>query len=81
MNINKQREIILKVLEQEKDWTPSYKIIKVDTPFGWLGTSADRIARYMLDPRKSEYEPNLERKREGKYTYYRILKIGQLKII
>jgi hypothetical protein len=74
------REIIYKTLEQYNDWVPSHQIIKADTPFGWLGTSADRIARYMLDPRKPEYTPDLERKRDGKYTYYRI-KPGQIQLI
>lgn len=67
-----QREIIIEVLKDAKgEWVPSYDIIKTDTKYGWLGTSADRIARYMLDRNRSEYDPFLERKEEGKYAYYR----------
>lgn len=80
-NLNKQKEIIFRVLEDKNDWTPSYEIIKTETPYGWLGTSADRIARYMLDPRRPEYNPLIERKREGKYTFYRVKQQGQLAII
>jgi len=29
------------------DWVWSYEMIAKHTPFGWLGTSADRIARDM----------------------------------
>jgi len=44
----------------------SWKIIKAETPYGWLGTSADRIARGLV------LEGIAERKRDGKYTYYRL---------
>lgn len=77
----KQHEIIYKVLEETNDWVPSYKLIKEDTPWGWLGSGADRIARYMIDPRQSCYHPNIERKEEGKYAYYRIKQEGQLNLI
>ena len=57
--------IIFKVLdERPNDWIPSYDFIKLNTKWGWLGSSADRIARYMAEDGK------IERKREGKYTYY-----------
>ena len=42
-----QEEIILAVLEDVNDWTPSYNIIKVNTKWGWLGTGADREARIL----------------------------------
>ena len=61
-----QKEILLQVLKDNNEWTPSYEIIKVDTKYGWLGTSADRQARAMAE------EGTLERKRDGQYTYYRI---------
>lgn len=72
-----QSEIILNVLEENnEEWLPSYKIIKTNTKWGWLGTSADRFARWLA-------EDNLiERKREGKYVYYRLPhKQGQLKLL
>ena len=46
----KVAEIILKVLESRyPDWVMSWEIIKVNTPFGFLGQSADRIARGMAE--------------------------------
>ena len=70
-----QREIILKYLELLHDWTPSYRLLKQDTPFGWLGSGSDRIARYLAE------EGKIERKQNGKYSYYRYLGEGQLSII
>lgn len=58
-------QIILKVLEERpNDWIPSYYLVKLNTRWGFLGSSADRIARYMAEDGK------IERKRDGKYTYY-----------
>lgn len=43
-------EIILLVLEDAKgEWVESYKLIKIHTPYGWLGTSADRNARKLVE--------------------------------
>lgn len=67
-----QTQIILQVLEDrrfwenEDRWVVSWKIIKNDTPYGFLGTSADREARRMAESKI------LERTRIGKFTYYRI---------
>ena len=76
-----QHEIIFKVLEDANDWVPSYNLIKIDTAHGWLGTSADRIARYMTDPRQACYNPDVERKTEGKYAYYRVRETDRQKEI
>jgi hypothetical protein len=67
-----QEEIILAVLEDINDWTPSYNIIKVNTKWGWLGTGADREARRLAE------QGIIQRKREGKYTYFRKIKDNQL---
>lgn len=67
-------EIIMRVLEESNDWTPSFNLIKTNTKWGWLGTSADREARRLA-------ENNLiERKRDGRYTYYRLIQ-GQLSLL
>lgn len=71
MNKLTQGEIILKLLKEKKDWIPSWEIIKVNTVWGWLGTSADRAARTLVE------DGIIQRKREGKYTYYRILENKQ----
>ena len=68
------QEIILAVLNDIKDWTPSYNIIKTNTKWGWLGTSADREARRMAE------EGIIQRKRDGKYTYYRTIENNQLNL-
>ncbi len=47
MNPLTQREILLNVLEDAKDFVPSYNLIKTNTKWGWLGTSADREARLL----------------------------------
>lgn len=71
----KQHEIIFRVLEDaDGDFVPSYNLIKIETQYGWLGTSADRIARYMTDPKQACYNKSVERKTEGKYAYYRLRK-------
>ncbi len=67
-------EIIMRVLEESNDWVPSFNLIKTNTKWGWLGTSADREARRLA-------ENNLiERKRDGRYTYYRLIQ-GQLSLL
>ena len=61
-----QKEIILNLLKDKGEWTPSYDLIKVDTKYGWLGSGADRIARYLVE------DGEIERKQIGKYAYYRL---------
>lgn len=58
-----QSEIIKNYLTNE--WIPSWELIKVNTPFGWLGSSADRAARKLAEYGK------IERKHIGKYAWYR----------
>lgn len=59
-----QKEIIKKLLTN--DWTPSYKLLMVNTPYGWLGSQADRRARELA------CDGEIERKIDGKYVYYRL---------
>mgnify|MGYP003661462636 CR=1 FL=1 len=44
-----QSQIILKVLESSSEPVPSHEIQKTQTPWGWLGTSADREARRLAE--------------------------------
>lgn len=71
-----QKQIILKVLEDnDGNWVPSYDLIKTKTDYGWLGTSADRTARRMAEEGKIELDGMyyfIERKKNGKYAYYRM---------
>jgi len=59
-----QRDIIRKVIARNPEPTPSWELQKANTPWGWLGTSADRVARKMAE------DGELERTRRGKYVYY-----------
>ncbi len=61
-----QKEIIYNLLKDNGGWVVSYNLIKVDTKYGWLGTGADRLARYLVE------DGTIERKQDGKYAYYRI---------
>lgn len=46
----KVHEIILKVLESRyPSWVMSWELIAKNTPWGYLGTSADRIARGLAE--------------------------------
>lgn len=73
-----QKEILLnylwKVLKENtylKDqWIVSYNIIKTNTPYGWLGTAADALAR------KLRQEGLVESQDIGQYTYFRITDKG-----
>ncbi len=60
-----QKEIIIKYLEWKKDWIPSYDLIKKDTLWGYLGTSADRRARELYE------EGKIERRIVKKFSEYR----------
>ncbi len=62
-----QATIILKVLRDAQNWVPSYHLQKVNTKYGWLGSSGDRSARRLAEGGL------IERKQEGKYAYYRAL--------
>lgn len=70
-----QQAIILKTLQDVNDWVPSYRLVKIDTEYGWLGTSGDRRARQLHE------EGFIDRRHNGKYAEYRIkqeLKQGTL---
>jgi DNA-binding transcriptional ArsR family regulator len=66
-----QDQILIKYLTG-KDWTYSYQLIKVNTPWGFLGTSADRRARTLRE------RGVLEEKREGKYVMYRVKELPKV---
>lgn len=74
-----QRQIILRVLEEASGaWIPSYSLLKMNTKWGWLGSSADRFLRrgkgfgenFVFKEWGKIYE--VEKKREGKYVHYRL---------
>ena len=59
-----QSEIIERVVRHAVEPVPSWNLQKVNPPWGWLGTSADREARRLAE------HGILTRERRGKYVYY-----------
>ena len=65
-----QSQIIQKFLTT--DWVASYDLIKVSTPWGYLGSGADRTARLLAEQEESGLvKTGVERKQVGKFAYYR----------
>lgn len=66
-----QEAIVLKYLQflrnenPEDGWIEVWKLAKTDTPYGWLGSEGGRRARELYK------RGSLEKKRVGKYEYYR----------
>lgn len=60
-----QRDIILKVLRKNQAWTEGYKLVKVNTEWGWLGSDATRQCRELFT------DGLIDKKREGKYTLFK----------
>lgn len=61
-----QSNIILNVLRENRgEWFESYKLVKLSTKWGFLGTSADRRARELAE------EDRIEVRHIGKYVQYR----------
>ena len=65
------KETIIKVLEDRNDWVPSYDLIAKDTPYGFLGSSADRRAYELTKT------GDLEMRKIGKYAHFRINRKAQ----
>lgn len=74
-----QKEILIRTLNHQANnnsyfadqWIISYNLIKVNTPFGWLGTSADSLAR------AARQEGLIESKDSGQYVSFRITDKGR----
>lgn len=61
-----QSNIILNVLRENRgEWFESYKLVKLSTKWGFLGTSADRRARELAE------EGMIEVRHIGKFAQYR----------
>ena len=59
-----QAKIIENLVYSSKEPVPSWGLQKINTEWGWLGPSADRIARKLAE------DGVLNRVRRGKYVYY-----------
>ena len=62
-----QKDILLKLLRSTDRWFVSHELQKTETPYGWLGISADRQARDLAEAGL------IERRHQGKYAEYRAL--------
>ena len=72
MNIKyTQEEIIARVVAHASEPVPSWNLQKANTPWGWLGHSADRMARKMAEQGK------LHKTYVCKYVHYSIPKQSQ----
>lgn len=60
-----QKQIIINLLREKNDWTPLWDLIKVNTKWGWLGTSARTRVQELTR------EGKIEHKFVGKYSYYK----------
>jgi len=73
-----QKEIIMRLLSNG-EWIKSYELVKVNTPWGWLGTDGTRRARELVESGWAE------RRKNGKYEEFRhiqkVSKINMLKEI
>jgi len=64
-----QKQIILKYLQFVNDWVVGYKLVGINTPYGFIGSEGARICRRLAE--KGEIEKKVE-----KYVYYRSKQIG-----
>lgn len=71
-----QSKIILNVLNESRgEWFFGYSLIKMNTRFGFLGSSADRRARELAEAGE------IEVKYEGRYAKYRYPVKEQLTLV
>jgi len=69
-------DIICLHLADMGDWVPSYSLSKVQTKFGWCGSSGERRARELAEDGAHEYKGIIyiiERRQIGKFAEYRVL--------
>ncbi len=73
-------DIICLQLAEFNDWVPSFRLSKVQTAHGWVGSSGERRARELAEESvlgfPHEYKGILykvERRQNGKYAEYRVL--------
>ena len=59
-----QTKIVENVVYHSREPVPSWDLQKINTEWGWLGTSADRTARKLAE------KGILTREMRGKYVYY-----------
>lgn len=66
--------IALHLFDMRGEWVPSYSLTKVNTKYGWLGSSGDRRARELAEIGNHIVNGTtyfIERRKQGKYAEYR----------
>lgn len=43
-----QKNVVLLYLKHNRKWIPSYDLVKISTPYGWLPKNGDRRARELV---------------------------------
>lgn len=76
-------KITLALNSERGKWLYGYQLEKVDTPFGWIGSSGSRRARELAEQgyhivKGVKYD--IERRDKGKYVQYRVTN-GKKKVI
>jgi len=75
----KQWEIILEILKEEwPEWTPSWKLLKRETKWGWLGDEGKKRCRELeisgiIEKTKDK---DVKETENGKYVAYRFISSG-----
>ncbi len=58
------------------NWIPAYKLIQVNTPYGFLTLAASRRLREMTEPTHRSFDPTIEKKTINGLIHYRKLSAG-----
>lgn len=67
-----QTQIILAFISDNNDWTPSHALEKVDTVWGYIGTSGLRRCRELVNEGRLEVKNGSQVGRDRRFAYYRI---------
>lgn len=69
-----QHEIITLYLLSVGDWVPSYRLVKQETAWGWIGLQGDRRAYELVKEGcvVDTVQYTIEHRKNGKYAEYRI---------
>lgn len=76
------QDIITLHLAEVREWVASYQLSKLQTKWGWIGSSGERRARELAEAgdhlvRGMVYA--IEKEQRGKYVYYRVTSVAQKK--
>lgn len=67
--------IVLHLADQAGQWVMGFELEKVNTKYGWIGSSGQRRCRELVEQmthKVSGIEYSIESRRQGKYVRYRV---------